>query len=155
MADAWVLKALLAGAVGVFAGAGAYTFRYAEGASYMSDDPRACINCHVMREHFDGWQKGAHHAHATCNDCHVPHALIPKYIAKAEHGWRHSKAFTLGGFAEPIRITPEDLLIVRGNCLRCHAQLTDAIAGHGDGSSGREPTDCIHCHSAAGHGPRR
>ena len=47
---------LLCVLVGVLCGLGGYTFWYAEGASYFSSDPRACINCHVMREHFDGWQ---------------------------------------------------------------------------------------------------
>ena len=30
---------------------------YAQGFSYLSDDPAACANCHIMREHYDGWQK--------------------------------------------------------------------------------------------------
>ncbi|HET9764987.1 MAG TPA: cytochrome c nitrite reductase small subunit, partial [Casimicrobiaceae bacterium] len=39
----------LAVLVGVLAGLGGYTFLYAEGFSYMSSDPRACVNCHIMR----------------------------------------------------------------------------------------------------------
>ena len=57
---------------GILAGVGAYTFAYAKGGSYLLDDPQACVNCHVMREHLDGWQQSAHHAHAVCNDCHLP-----------------------------------------------------------------------------------
>ena len=34
--------------VGAFVGLGLFTFWYARGASYLTDDPRACINCHVM-----------------------------------------------------------------------------------------------------------
>ncbi len=67
---------LLAALVGVLCGVGAYTFYYAKGASYLSNDPQACVNCHIMREQFDSWQKSSHHAAATCNDCHVPHSLI-------------------------------------------------------------------------------
>jgi hypothetical protein len=44
------LGLLLAGAAGGVFGLGGYTFVYAEGGSYFSDDPRACVNCHVMRE---------------------------------------------------------------------------------------------------------
>ncbi len=33
---------------------GVFTFTYAEGFSCLSDDPRACANCHVMREVFSG-----------------------------------------------------------------------------------------------------
>lgn len=132
-------------ALGVFAGTGVYTFSYAEGLSYLSDDPRACVNCHIMREQYDGWQKASHHARATCNDCHVPHDLVGKYTAKAVHGWRHSKGFTLNDFHEPIQILPEDLDIVRQNCRRCHGEFVSHLADD----------DCIRCHSAVGHGPTR
>ena len=37
-------------------GIGAYTFVYARGASYLTNDPAACVNCHVMREPYDGWR---------------------------------------------------------------------------------------------------
>ncbi|MCK6447941.1 MAG: cytochrome c nitrite reductase small subunit [Planctomycetes bacterium] len=139
--------------VGALAGSGLYLFRFAEGTSYLSDDPQACVNCHVMREHLDGWQKSAHHAHAVCNDCHVPHDFVGKYLAKAEHGWRHSKAFTLNDFKEPIRITPEDLDIVRANCVRCHCEMVSGLAPAHRDSDG--PVDCIQCHSAVAHGPLR
>jgi len=64
-----------------------------------------------MREQYDGWQKTTHHAVATCNDCHVPHDLIGKYMAKVEHGYRHSKGFTFQDFHEPIRSTDKDRVI--------------------------------------------
>ena len=144
--------------LGVFAGASAYTFSYAEGLSYLSNDPKACVNCHIMREQYDGWQKAAHHAHATCNDCHVPHDFIGKYFAKAEHGWRHSKAFTLQDFHEPIQITPADRDIVQDNCRRCHMDLTSEIVQHAVGPGAPEDSgriDCTHCHAAVGHGPKK
>src|SRR5262245_34154410 len=84
--------------VGVVIGLGGYTFHYAEGSSYFSTDPTACVNCHVMREQYDGWRKSSHHAFATCNDCHTPHALVPKYMVKAENGFWHSTAFTLQNY---------------------------------------------------------
>jgi cytochrome c nitrite reductase small subunit len=135
---------------GTFIGAGAYTFYYAEGTSYLSEDPKACVNCHVMRDQYDGWQKGSHHAAATCNDCHVPHDLVGKYLAKMDHGYRHSKAFTLQNFHEPIRITQADLVIVQNNCRRCHSELVQGIdeIGHAAGT-----TDCVRCHAGVGHGP--
>jgi cytochrome c nitrite reductase small subunit len=37
-------------AVGVVIGLGGYTFLYARGASYLTDHPAACANCHIMRE---------------------------------------------------------------------------------------------------------
>ena len=41
---------------------GVYTFAYARGWSYLTDNPAACANCHVMREQFDGWLKSSHRA---------------------------------------------------------------------------------------------
>ena len=152
---------LLATLCGIFIGLSSYTFTYAEGTSYLSNDPAACVNCHIMREQFDGWQKAAHHAVATCNDCHLPHDFVGKYVAKAEHGWRHSKAFTLDNFHEPIRITPEDHLLVRDNCVRCHEAFVHDVAQPGFGglptlgAAGTETIDCIRCHARVGHGPTR
>src|SRR5262249_6929435 len=106
----------LCASIGVFLGLGLYTFWYAEGASYFSTDPRACMNCHIMREQFDSWQKSSHHAVAKCVDCHLPHDFIGKYLAKAENGFFHSKAFTLQDFPDPIRIKPRNARILTLNC---------------------------------------
>src|SRR5690242_21688768 len=98
---------------GVVAGLGAYTFWYAEGLSYLSNDPRSCVNCHIMREQYDGWQHASHHAVATCVDCHLPHDLVGKYLAKAENGFWHSKGFTFQDFHEPIRIHSKNAAILQ------------------------------------------
>lgn len=142
-------------AVGVFCGVSAHTFVVANGGSYLSDDPKSCVNCHVMREQYDGWQKAAHHAYATCNDCHTPHPFLRKYLTKIDHGWRHSKGFTLNDFHEPIRITAKDLLDVRENCMRCHAALVSDIAHPAAGTDFDGTADCVHCHADVGHGPAR
>ena len=42
------LLILLTGLLGIPVGVGAFTFVYAKGFSYLSPDPRACVNCHVM-----------------------------------------------------------------------------------------------------------
>ena len=144
---------LLGGALGVCLGLGGFTFYYARGASYLSNDPRACVNCHIMQEQFDGWQKSPHHAVAACNDCHTPHALIPKYMTKMENGWHHSKAFTLQNFHEPIMIRPKNSRILQDNCLRCHGELVEAMSIRNE--SHRDPENCVRCHADTGHGPRR
>ena len=110
----WVL--LLVCLVGFLVGLGCYTVYYAEGLSYLSNDPKACVNCHIMRDEYEGWQKASHHAAATCNDCHVPHDLVGKYFAKAENGYHHSKAFTLQDFHEPIMIKETNSAILQQNC---------------------------------------
>jgi len=35
--------------IGVVIGVGGYTFIYAKGYSYLTNDPAACANCHVMQ----------------------------------------------------------------------------------------------------------
>src|SRR5262245_55440645 len=116
---------------GVLLGAGAFTVHYAEGFSYLSNDPKACVNCHIMRDQYDGWQKASHHAAATCNDCHVPHEFFAKYWVKAENGLFHSKGFTLQDFPEPIRLRPVSLGVLHVNCVRCHHDLVNDVLGHG------------------------
>jgi cytochrome c nitrite reductase small subunit len=136
--------------LGLPAGVGAFTFVYANGMSYLSTDPRACVNCHVMNEQYDGWLKGGHRHTATCVACHLPEAGLAKWLAKVDHGFRHSAAFTLQNFKEPIEITPRDRDIVRDNCVRCHEAFVDAVVT----TTVRKPDlDCLHCHAGAGHGP--
>jgi cytochrome c nitrite reductase small subunit len=134
-------------------GLSGYTFHYAEGGSYFSNDPRACVNCHVMREAYDGWQKASHHTAAACNDCHVPQQPLAKLAAKAENGFWHSKGFTLQDFAEPIRIKPKNAEILQANCIRCHGELVGDILAHGP--PGTPLNNCVRCHPSVGHGPPR
>ena len=95
---------LLGAAIGLALGVGGYTFIYAKGISYLTDDPAACVNCHIMRKQYDGWIRSSHRAVAACNDCHTPAGYLSKYATKASNGFWHSFAFTSGRFAEPIRI---------------------------------------------------
>ena len=141
---------LLAGLLGIPAGVGAFTFVYARGYAYLSTDPSACVNCHVMNEQYDGWMKSGHRHAAVCVDCHLPAGGLDKWVAKVDQGFRHSAAFTLQNFTEPIEIKPHDLEIVQANCVRCHAAAVDAIAIGGGARA--EPLDCMHCHAGAGHG---
>jgi len=158
-----ILIAILASlAIGTTAGVGSFTFVTARGLSYLSDDPAACVNCHIMREQFDGWQHGSHHAVAVCNDCHLPHeSLAGKFAVKAANGWHHSRAFTLQDFHEPIAIKPSNAGVLESNCLRCHSELTAEISAHGtlgvpsDPTRGADLYGCVQCHQEVGHGPRR
>jgi cytochrome c nitrite reductase small subunit len=143
---------LLAVALGLAAGIGAYTFRYAEGLSYLSTDPRACVNCHIMQPQFDAWQKSSHHAVAVCVECHLPATFFAKYLAKAENGWRHGEKFTTQNFVEPIVVQAAGRRILQANCVRCHEALVHGIA---DGPRGAlDQLDCVRCHFSVGHGDR-
>ncbi len=133
--------------VGVASGVGLFTFRYAEGLSYFSTDPTACANCHIMN---DSWTKGPHHGAAGCVDCHLPHTLVAKYLAKAENGYHHSKAFTLQDFHEPIMIKPKNAAILQEGCLHCHGGFVhDIVAGS---KIDPDAVKCVHCHRRVGHG---
>jgi cytochrome c nitrite reductase small subunit len=147
-----VLPLALAVVVGLATGIGSYTFRYAEGLSYLSTDPKACVNCHIMRPEYDAWQKSSHHQVAVCVDCHLPHATIAKYLVKAENGWRHGKMFTLQNFAEPIEVKAHGRAILQENCLRCHGELVHDIVTVSSGARGE--LSCTHCHSGVGHGEK-
>ncbi len=93
---------VLAVLIRITAGIGGYTFRYAKGLSYFKTDPRACANCHIMQPEYDAWKASSHHTVAVCIDCHLPHEFMPKYLVKAENGWRHGEKFTTQDFVEPI-----------------------------------------------------
>jgi cytochrome c nitrite reductase small subunit len=145
----WILSA--AGlALGALIGIGAFTFAYARGGSYMTNDPAACVNCHVMRDQFAGWTRSSHHNVAVCNDCHTPHNFVGKWATKALNGWNHSFAFTTGRFEEPIRIGPRNRAITESTCRSCHARLTDAI-DHAGQIGAQEQLSCLKCHWNVGH----
>lgn len=143
----------LAVLVGVAVGVSTFTFQYAEGFSYMSNDPAACVNCHIMREQYDAWVKGPHHAVATCNDCHVRQGFVTKWVDKSVNGYHHSKAFTLQNFHEPILIGQRNAQITQSNCIRCHQGFVGEIL-HGGGKMNASAVSCAHCHRNVGHATR-
>jgi len=134
--------------LGALLGIGLYTFGYARGASYLSNDPKACANCHVMREHFSGWMKSSHGKVAVCNDCHTPPGLIPKYNTKAINGFFHSLAFTTGRFPDEIIITDRNFRVTESACLKCHAEIVQSIRATREH---RGDVACISCHRTVGH----
>jgi cytochrome c nitrite reductase small subunit len=166
---------LAAAAIGVALGLGGFTFVYAKGASYLSTDPAVCANCHIMGEHYAAWQRSSHRAAAGCADCHMPHDLIGKYLAKASNGFWHSLAFTTGVFPDPLQIKPHNRTITENACRECHADIVaaiDPLGGDGpigirSGVAGRPVADrpqihdgtvaaadresCIRCHTYVGH----
>jgi cytochrome c nitrite reductase small subunit len=141
---------LFAVLLGLLLGLSAYTFLYAKGYSYLTNDPQACANCHVMRAQYDAWLKSSHHSVAACNDCHTPHNLFGKYAVKANNGFWHSFYFTSGAYPDIIRITKFDHQVVENACRRCHENITAAIDGnvvHGRAAG----LQCTRCHNSVGH----
>ena len=133
--------------IGTAVGLGGYTFLYAKGGSYLTNNSSACANCHIMNDQYDGWIKSSHRAVAGCNDCHTPHNVVSKYVTKASNGFWHSFAFTSGRFHEPIRIKKRNHEITEGACRNCHEDIVHAIEG--DHRMGR--ISCVSCHATVGH----
>jgi cytochrome c nitrite reductase small subunit len=140
---------IAAATLGVLAGVGGFAFAYGDGAAYLSDDPAACANCHVMQGHLDSWVGSGHHHAAVCNDCHLPPDFVGHWLTKADNGLLHSLAFTTGDFAFPIQIKPRNARRAERACLACHGDFVHAVAG-----AGSERLACAHCHADAGHARR-
>lgn len=118
--------------------------------AYLSNDPTTCNNCHVMDYAYENWYHAGHEPWATCSDCHMPHAFIPKYLVKAESGFRHVTAFVFGPIPEAIRAREASRRVVHENCIECHRDTVEEIV------AGPQPLDryCFDCHRRAGHGER-
>jgi cytochrome c nitrite reductase small subunit len=122
--------------------------------AYLGNNPATCNNCHVMDNVYENWYHAGHKEWTTCNDCHTPHALIPKYIVKALSGYHHVTAFTFGDIPDAIRAKESSRKVVQENCERCHA---DAIANLDMGAkyTADDPGRyCFECHRSVAHGER-
>jgi cytochrome c nitrite reductase small subunit len=136
--------------MGLTLGIGGYTFVYAKGYSYLTNDPAACANCHIMRDHYSAWTRASHQSVAVCNDCHTPPGLLPKYLTKAQNGFWHSFYFTTGRYPDPLRITRRNQDVLELACRKCHTELTTSIdpAHTADAQGG---LSCTRCHNDVGH----
>lgn len=146
-------------AIGMFA----YTVKASKALSYLSSDPKACINCHVMNTQYATWQHSSHGQRATCIECHLPNngSTLEKYIAKARDGWNHSVAFTLNTYKNTIEISADGAKRVQNNCISCHASVTSTLVSNSDKyhqfndpsvATGRK---CWECHKGVPHGKVR
>jgi cytochrome c nitrite reductase small subunit len=161
--------------LGIFAGMAAFTFRTSRAWSYLSDDPAACMNCHIMAPQYSTWNHSSHRGKAGCNDCHVPHNnIFNKYFFKAKDGLRHATIFTLRTEPQVIFAREASIRVIKDNCVRCHNQQmwcnqchikippdSDALFGEGEdeitmsnGEYGEYHGDrlCWECHRETPHG---
>jgi cytochrome c nitrite reductase small subunit len=143
-----VLAVTAVALIGAALGLGAFTFIYGEGAAYLSDDPRACVNCHIMSEQFASWGQSSHSRVAVCNDCHLPNPAVPRWATKADNGMFHSVAFTFDRFHEPIRIKPRNRRVVQRNCVACHLDMVHELLPT---TVTGDAIQCYQCHVDVGH----
>lgn len=142
------LPLVAASTLGALLAVGSYTFIYAKGYSYVSNDPAACANCHIMQPHYNAWSRSSHRSVAVCNDCHTPPGAVGKYVTKGINGFNHSLAFTTGRFPEPLRITARNAEVTEKACRKCHEPIVAAIEGP---DPHKNRTSCIRCHATVGH----
>lgn len=144
-----VLLAILAGLV-------LYLFYISRAYSYLSDDPQACVNCHIMAPQYATWVHSSHRERAHCNDCHVPHDnFLVKYYFKAKDGLRHATVFTLRNEPQVIFIREEGREVVQDNCIRCHSDLITnerIMAYNTRFHHERTERECWECHRETPHG---
>jgi cytochrome c nitrite reductase small subunit len=141
---------------GVAVGLGLLIFRISNAASYLSNDPRTCVNCHVMSPQYATWQHSSHTRVATCNDCHVPQDNIFRtYAFKASDGMRHAYVFTFRLEPQVIQIKEAGKTAVQENCIRCHVAILDRVAigkvSFDDARHGKGLL-CWDCHRETPHG---
>ncbi len=149
-------KSLIPVLLGIMIGLGCYTLYISKAGSYLSDDPKACVNCHIMAPEYATWFHSSHGRNTTCNDCHVPHDNIARtYFFKAMDGARHASIYALEMEPQTIKILAPGKKVVQENCIRCHtelnevvktAQVTAPMAHEGNGKL------CWDCHRDVPHG---
>ena len=143
--------------IGAAIGIGSYTFVYAKGYSYLTNDPAACANCHIMDDHYAAWLKSNHRAVAACNDCHMPHDFFGKWYVKAKNGFWHSFYFTTGNFPYPLRATEANQKVVEESCRYCHDEMSDFVELAGAAAEihpdlpDSATMSCTRCHRYVGH----
>lgn len=79
---------------GVFVGGTGLCIYLLRAHTCLTDDPAACVNCHIMAPYYATWMHGSHSRGVTCNDCHVPHEnAVKKWTFKGLDGMKHVPAF--------------------------------------------------------------
>ena len=140
----------------IIIGLGIFILYISNAVSYLSDDPKACVNCHVMYPQYATWQRSSHAYKVTCNDCHVPHDnFIRTYLFKASDGLRHATMFTFRLEPQVIKIKEAGAGVVQENCLRCHQNMVHRVSISKvsfEGYNKGEGLLCWSCHREVPHG---
>jgi cytochrome c nitrite reductase small subunit len=150
----WRLPVILA--LGIFFGLFFFAFYISRAHSYLSDDPKTCVNCHIMAPQYATWTHNSHRQYTNCNDCHVPHNnIFSHYFFKAKDGMRHATIFTLRREPQVIQIHEAGQRVVQNNCIRCHTNLLNdesiqsiTVEAH----HFRTERQCWSCHRETPHG---
>jgi cytochrome c nitrite reductase small subunit len=130
--------------------------------SYLSSDPKVCINCHPMLTYYASWQHSSHRDRATCVDCHLPRdTFLHKMMAKARDGYHHSLAMTLKSYGYNLRISNDAAIRIQDNCISCHSEIVSQMLTNSKlyqktaDSAVQMGRRCWDCHRGLPHGTMR
>jgi cytochrome c nitrite reductase small subunit len=140
----------------VFCGLSAVVLYISNAGAYLSDDPAACMNCHIMAPQYATWDHSSHARKVTCNDCHVPQENVFRtYAFKASDGLRHAFMFTFRLEPQVIRVHSAGKSVIQENCIRCHenavGMTTIQFVSYEDAVND-EGHLCWDCHRETPHG---
>jgi cytochrome c nitrite reductase small subunit len=139
----------------------AYVVKASNMISYISEDPKVCINCHTMNTQYATWQHSSHRERATCVECHLPEeSLSDKLFAKSTDGFNHSVAMTFRTYElGNIRISDGAKKRIQANCIRCHREIVSQITANSKLYRSKEGMQvdrkCWSCHRDVPHGRTR
>lgn len=152
--DKWKFPVIIL--LGIFIGLALTVLKISNAVSYLSDDPKACVNCHIMSPQYATWERGSHGRVTVCNDCHVPQDnFVNKYYFKAKDGLRHATMFTFRLEPQVIQIKEAGKKAVQENCIRCHTDLIHPVSVRAISNKmiiNKEETYCWDCHRETPHG---
>jgi cytochrome c nitrite reductase small subunit len=141
--------------LGTFFGLAVYAFYISKASSYLGDDPKTCVNCHVMNPQYANWAHNSHFRVTTCNDCHVPHDnVFAKYLFKATDGMGHAYKFTFRLERQNIIMEEETRPMIVKNCIRCHQKVVGKefmMAIQPNYRNFLEERYCLDCHRETPH----
>lgn len=144
-------------AIGLFL----YVVQQSRALSYLSSDPKVCINCHTMNTSYATWQHSSHRGKASCVDCHLPRdSFVNKMISKSRDGYKHATAMTLRSYGNVLRISDDAARRIQDNCISCHSAAVSQML---ENSQHYQRTDlsvamgrrCWDCHRRVPHGTTR
>ena len=156
-----VMKYIATCCVVVVIGMFFYVVNESKMLSYLSSDPKVCINCHTMNTHYATWQHSSHREKASCVDCHLPRdSFVNKMIAKTRDGYNHSVAMTFGTYGYNLRSSENALKRIQANCISCHTEIVSQMQENSELytiSDSPVPMGrvCWDCHRNVPHGTTR
>jgi len=139
-----------------------YLVHTSKAFSYLTEDPKVCINCHTMNTEYATWQHSSHRGRATCVGCHLPQeSLADKLMAKSRDGFKHAYAMTFKTYqGRNIRISESARQRIQANCIYCHDEIVSQMIENSKlymAEESKEQFDrtCWSCHRGVPHGRAR